>query len=68
MIPHAGPSRSKLPMIKVVSGIEAVLVYMEKEAALQYILNLIGSSLQKREVSGRVTSENYKLCCLFPLC
>lgn len=40
---------------------------MRKEAALQYVLNLTGSSLQKREACSRDTRENYKLPSLFPL-
>ena len=61
------PQDQNYPKIKIFSSIKSTLVYMRKEAALQYVLNLTGSSLQKREACSRDTRENYKLPSLFPL-
>ena len=40
------------------NGTVSAPVYMENKAPLQQAINLIGSGLQKREVSGSVTWEN----------
>lgn len=55
MTADAGHSRSDKPKSKTVHGKVSVPVYKEKETPLQQVINLIGSGLQKREASSRVT-------------
>ena len=51
MIIDAGHSRSEQPKSKVVHGTVSALVYMENEAPLQQVINLIGC---KRQCSLRI--------------
>ena len=61
MTGHNDPLGSQLHKTKVFNGTESVSVDMEKDSALQHVINLIESSLRKREATGSVTRENYEL-------
>ena len=65
VLPSPPPPPSLFSQSPYILGGFFASVYVEKEATLEYIIYLIGSSLQKREASDSVTRQDYKLWWLF---